>query len=141
MKYLIDTNIVSHLLSPAPAAVVVDWLNEHNPDCALSIVTLAEIRYGVERLPVGKRRRALEKKARFLAEDYADVILPFAEAEGYEWGRYCAQLEAVFGVKALEHFDVRDTYIAATALVHSLIVVTDNTKHFALVETLNPLQS
>ena len=59
MKYLLDANVLSEREKPEPEARCVEWLRTHTGDCALSTVTLAELRYGVERLPEGKRARCM----------------------------------------------------------------------------------
>lgn len=80
MKFLLDANVVSELLKPAPAPRVVQWMQDHQQESALCALTLAELARGVEQLPEGKRRNALATALRFLQEDYSDRILPFDEA-------------------------------------------------------------
>jgi hypothetical protein len=141
MKYLLDTNVVSERIRPQPDEAVVAWLKEHTDDCALSVMTLGELFFGVERLAAGKRRNQLERKVRFLWEDWSDAILPLMESEAAEWGRYARLLEEEFGSNALKQFDLRDTWIAATARVSALTIVTRNARHFPFCETLNPFSS
>lgn len=62
MRYVLDTNIVSEITKPQPDRKCLEWLEKHAIDCCLTTVTLAEMRFGVERLPEGKRRRDLERK-------------------------------------------------------------------------------
>ncbi len=80
MKYLLDANVISELLKPAPASQVVEWMQVHQDDSALGALTIAELAAGVEDMPDGKRKSALATELRFLREDYADRILPFDEA-------------------------------------------------------------
>lgn len=138
MKYLLDTNAVCEPSRPRPNPHLEAWLAGNWSDCAISVVTLAEIHYGVQRLPEGKRRARLEREFDFMIEDLEGRILPFDQAEASEWGRYAARLESTFGQGALAQLDLRDTLIAATALEYGLIVVTNNNKHFPLVNSLNP---
>jgi predicted nucleic acid-binding protein len=138
MKYLLDTNIISDRTKPAPEARCADWLAAHQHDCGLSTVTLAELRYGVERLPEGKRKRALSKKLDFLLQDYHEDVVPFDEGAAAEWGRYVANLEQKFGPGILDQIDYPDTQIAAIARANNLTVVTNNEKDFPDVATLNP---
>jgi toxin FitB len=140
MKYVLDTNAVCEPSRPSPNPHLEAWLGEHWNDCAISAVTLAEMRYGVQRLPGGKRRARLERELDFLEADLEGRILPFDQAEASEWGRYAARLEAHFGAGALSQFDIRDTLIAATALEYGLLVVTNNEKDFPLVPTINPFK-
>ena len=57
---LIDTNVLSEALKPAPAGQVVTWLDRRFPDCAISSVTTFELLAGVALLDAGRRRDALE---------------------------------------------------------------------------------
>jgi predicted nucleic acid-binding protein len=138
MKYLLDSNIVSEASKPRPDPLVIAWLDAHELDCAVSTITLAELRYGIERLPEGKRRRQLERDIAFLRQDLGTRVLAFDEAETVEWGRYAANLERELGRDAQRKVGIKDSQIAATALAHRLTVVTRNTDHFPQVDTLNP---
>ena len=58
---ILDTNLVSEPLKPKPNAAVLAWLNRQAPETLyLTTITLAELRAGIEILPVGKRRTALQ---------------------------------------------------------------------------------
>jgi toxin FitB len=138
MTFLLDTNIVSETSKPQPDVNVVNWLKSNRGQCALSSVTLAEMRYGIERLPNGKRKTALDTKLQFLVEDYADMLYEFDGAVAYEWGRYAAELEAEHGVNWWKQFDFRDTQIAAIAREYGLTIATRNTEHFPFCSIVNP---
>lgn len=138
MKYLLDSNIVSEPVKAKPNSAVVSWLDSYELECAVSTITLAELRYGIERLPEGKRRRQLERDFAFLRQDLGRRVIAFDEAEAAEWGRYAARLERELGRDAQRKVGIKDSQIAATALAHRLIVVTRNTDHFPQVDTLNP---
>ena len=138
MRFLLDTNVVSETSKPLPDPKCVAWLEAHRGECALSAITLAELRYGLERMPEGKRKAAAERELRFLLEDYAGQFLDFDGAAAAEWGRYAAELEGTHGVDWWKQFDLRDTQIAAIAREYGLRVVTRNTKHFPFCQTENP---
>jgi predicted nucleic acid-binding protein len=70
MIYLLDTNTVSELRKPRPDARCVARVNRRKLDCGLSMVTLAELGYGVERLPEGKRKEQHRRDLAYLVEDY-----------------------------------------------------------------------
>lgn len=76
---ILDTNVISELARKAPNPVVVNWLdNVEASDVALTSVTVAELLYGVARLPAGRRRRELHGRIdELLAEEFGDRILPF----------------------------------------------------------------
>ncbi len=141
MRYVLDTNIVSETSRPRPDALCLAWLSRHAADCCLTTITLAEMRYGVERLPEGKRRRELARKYEFIRQDFRDWILDFDEAAASEFGRYVAELEAARGAQAVEAADIRDLQIAAIARAQGWTVATRNTAHFPFVETVNPFDA
>jgi predicted nucleic acid-binding protein len=138
MIWLLDTNIVSELTKPAPDSNCVAWLEARAADCAISAITLAELRWGIERLGDGKRKTERERDYRFLLEDYTGRFFDFDGPAAAEWGRYAAELEAEFGADWWKQYDFRDTQIAAIAREYGLTVVTRNAKHFPFVQTENP---
>ena len=75
---LLDTNVISETMRPTPSPAVMDWLRQQLAiDLAVASVTVAEIRYGLARLPVSTRKRELEDKFRvFLARGFADRYSP-----------------------------------------------------------------
>ena len=76
---VLDTNVVSELMRPAPEPGVTSWVDSLDvSDILLTAVTAAELMYGVARLPNGRRRRELRAKVDgLLTEDFQDRILPF----------------------------------------------------------------
>jgi predicted nucleic acid-binding protein len=138
MRYLLDSNIVNEPAKPKPDPAVVAWINAHELECAVSTITLAELRHGIERLPDGKRRRQFEREFAFLRQDLGSRVLAFDEIEATEWGRYAARLERELGRDAQRKIGIKDSQIAAIALAHRMTVVTRNTEHFPGVDSLNP---
>jgi predicted nucleic acid-binding protein len=138
MKYVLDTNVVSEALKPMPHPACVEWLQAHAAECCITTITLAELRYGIERLPEGKKRRELEKKVGFIRQDFGEWILDFDEAAAAEFGRYAAEFEAARGADAVESADPRDLQIAAIARASGWTVATRNEKDFAFVDRVNP---
>ena len=138
MRYVLDTNVVSELSRTAPDGRCMAWLQEHRAECCLSTITIAEMCYGVERLPEGKRKRELSRRFEFLRQEFHDWILDFDQAAASEFGRYLAEYEAVRGSEELEDADLRGLQIAAIARSQGWTVATRNTRHFPFVETVNP---
>lgn len=137
MSFLLDTNVVSEWTKVRPNAGVLTFLHEVDEDRVfLSVVTLAELRHGVERLPLGHHRALLD---RWLCDGlplrFESRILPVDPAVADAWGRLTAQGEARGRALA-----VMDALIAATASVHQLTLVTRNTADFenAVKKILNP---
>ena len=126
MKYLVDTCVLSELVKPCPAEAVVRWVEAHDEgDFFLSVLTLGEIRKGIDRLEDGPRRRALEGWLDTdLADRFAGRILPIDRPVALEWGRLPARAEKEGGPLPLV-----DSMLAATARVHRLTVVTRNVSH------------
>lgn len=141
MRYVLDTNIVSETTKPAPHPGCVAWLEAHAHDCCVTTITLAEMRYGLERLPEGRKKRALLRRYEFLRHDFGDWVLDFDESAATEFGRYAAEFEAERGLRAVEEADLRDLQIAAIARSRGWTVATRNTHHFPLVETINPFEA
>jgi predicted nucleic acid-binding protein len=127
MNFLLDTNVVSEPMKARPNAGVLAWLREVNEDSVfLSVVTLTELRYGVERLAKGRRRDRLEAWLRneLVARFVGRVVSVDAEIAD-ECGRLVARSEA------LGHpIEARDAFIAATANVHGFTLVTRNASDF-----------
>jgi predicted nucleic acid-binding protein len=89
LKYLADTNVLSAKM--AGEQLVLDWLEAHETEVALSTLSIAEIRRGIELKQHSKKRRELEREFRFLMEDFAGCIWVFDEAAAFEWGRLLAE--------------------------------------------------
>lgn len=133
MTYLVDANVLSEATKVAPSAKVVEWLRQNEPEVAIDPIILGEIRFGIHVLPAGKRRQRLE---RWFKGGVAKLTcLPWGAATGLRWARLLADLRA-FG----RAMPIKDSLIAATALIHGLIVVTRNTRDFkaAGVKVLDP---
>ena len=136
MSFLLDTNVVSEWTKPHPNAGVVEWLTQVEEDEAfLSVVTVAELRHGIERLPAGSRRRLDEWLRNDLPLRFESRIVWVDGAIADEWGRLVARREA-----RGRPIHAMDALIAATAQVHDLTLVTRNTADFqtSVKSLLNP---
>lgn len=137
MSYLLDANVVSEWVKPEPAPSVVEWLSGVDEEEAfLSVVSLAELRRGVDLLETGRRRQRLEK---WLSEDLADRfhgrILAIDILVADAWGRLTARAS-----RAGRTLGTMDGFVAATALAHGLTLVTRNVRDFERlgVDVFNP---
>ena len=124
MSYLLDTNVISELVRAKPDARVVAWFREVPDETLhLSVLTLGEIRKGVEGLAAGARK---EKLRVWLETElpgwFGDRLLAVDAAVADRWGRLLAQVGRP--VAAV------DSLLAATALHHELRLVTRNTADF-----------
>lgn len=123
MKYLLDTCLVSELIKPNPDSAVTAWVSaQQESNLYLSVLTLGELRSGVERLQDGRKRFRL---ANWLDSDlkprFSGRLLPIDDVVVERWGIVTAQAKA----KGMP-MPVIDGLIAATALVHGLTLVTRN---------------
>ncbi len=127
MNFLLDTNVVSEWVKPHPNAGVVAWLAEADEDrIFVSVMTLAELRYGIERLAAGHRRRRLDEWLRNeLPLRFEGRVLSLDVAVADAWGKVVAHRQ-VLG----RPMSVADAFIAATAEVHGLALVTRNASDF-----------
>ena len=102
MIWLLDTNVVTEAAKPDPDANCQSWLEARVGQCALSSITVAEMRFGIERLPTGKKKAQPEREFDFLAEDYQGRFYEFDGPAAYEWGRYAAELEGMIWCRLVE---------------------------------------
>ena len=137
MSFLLDTNVVSEWAKPKPNEGVVRWLFEADEDLLfLSVISLAELRFGVERLPLGARRSRLDGWIREeLAERFEGRILPVDQQVANVWGQMQAGTEAQG-----RRMNQMDCFLAATAKIHGLTLVTRNREDFSgfAKELINP---
>lgn len=125
--WLLDTNIISEWVKPKPDAEVVRWLDAKDEDqIFLSVITLAEIRFGIERLPTGRRRTRLDQWLRDeLSARFRGRIVPIDAEVADACGRLLARArEAGRGLEAM------DALIAATCFAQDLVLATRNLADF-----------
>ncbi len=127
MRYLLDTNVISELVSRQPNEQVMAWLDGIDDQLVyLSVITIGEIKRGIEKLPNSQRKGRLNK---WLNEElllrFDDKILSIDLPVMLTWGKLIAKLENQG--RALPAID---SLLAATALYHDLNLVTRNEKVF-----------
>jgi len=127
MSFLLDTNVISEWVRPRPNPDVVAWLASVDEDRVfISAVTLAELRYGVERMPAGKRRHSLDAWLRDeLPMRFDGRILSVDSVIADAWGKVVARSEA-----RGRPIGAIDAFIAATAEAHGMTLVTRNASDF-----------
>jgi len=134
VSYLVDTNVVAELARRVPDPRVVAWFGAV-PDTALhlSVLTLGELRKGVESLAEVRRKERLRDWLEHdLTEWFGDRLLPVSAPIADRWGRLLAQ--------AGRPMPAIDSLLAATAIHHGLRMVTRNEKDFDFpgLEVINP---
>jgi predicted nucleic acid-binding protein len=130
LSYLLDTNVLSEPLRSQPSPVVVRWLEELDEDRAyVSVITLAEMRRGALLLASGRRRETLMK---WVDEDLRSRFVGRIAPVDAEVADCWSEVMAARRSKG-QGLGVMDGFIAATALVRGLTVVTRNVRDFAFL--------
>lgn len=128
MTYLLDTNVVSEWVKTRPEPRVAAWLSHVDEDeTYLSVVVLTEIRYGIERLADGARKRALD---RWLREALPNRFYGRVLAVDDEIADACGRLMA-HRTRSGRPLGPMDGFLVSTALVHDMTLVTRNVADFA----------
>lgn len=123
MSYLVDANVLSEATKPSPEPKVLEWLRANEAELAVDPIILGEIRFGIDRMPPGQRRKRLEL---WFAEGIENLVcLPIDAATGIRWAKLLAQLRATGRAMPF-----KDSLIAAAALAYGLTVATRNTRDF-----------
>jgi toxin FitB len=140
VNYLIDTNVISELVSARPSERVLEWLESVSPQrIYLSVITIGEIQKGIDKLEDSVRR---ERLAAWLHQDllqrFANQMVSIDAETMLVWGSLNARLERLG-----RPISAIDGLLAACALQGQFTLVTRNSAHFADtgVPLLNPWQS
>ena len=131
---LLDTNVVSETARAEPDKSVLAFLY-HQRDLWLSSIVLHELEFGLQLLPLGRRRDRIAAAVRSLAAENASRILPIGVKEAEQAATFRAQAR-----RSGRTLDLGDSLISATAAVHGLIIATRNVKDFKGldIQVINP---
>jgi toxin FitB len=124
---VLDTNVVSELMRPAPAERVVTWVNQQlATSCHITAITLAELLYGVVRLVDGRRKAELADLIEaMVADDFEHRVLAFDETAAAHYADIVTQRE-----RAGKPISAADAQIAATCRSHGADLATRNVADF-----------
>jgi toxin FitB len=134
VTYLVDANVLSEATKPEPDDRVVRWLRANERSLVVDPVVLGEIRFGIELLRSGARRRELED---WFEQGIRRIhCLPWDAAVGLRWAQLLADLR-----RRGRPMSIKDSLIAASALAHDLALATLNRRDFepAPVKLVDPL--
>ena len=133
---ILDTNVVSELMRPEPAPQVAAWIRDRDrPELRTTSVTVAEIRYGIARLPDGRRKQALLAAAGDIFRAFEDQVLPFDAAAAEHYAAIASNRER--SGKPISGFDA---LIAAVCRSRGAALATRNLPDFdgTGIETIDP---
>ena len=131
---LLDTNVLSEFMRPAPAGEVVAWLDaQMSGQVWVCAVARAEIELGIALMPDGPRKSGLLRAAEAMfAEEFVGRCLPFDGAAATYYARIVAQRSRLGRPVSVE-----DAQIAAVALAHGQVLATRNERDFELIDGLS----
>jgi toxin FitB len=135
-RYLLDTNIISNVIKPAPSRALLTWMGaQRDDDLYIASLTIAEIRLGILGMPSGRKRHSLETwfaGSKGPQSLFAGRILPFDELAALLWAELLAEGRPRSSL---------DMIVASVALARGCVVVTDNEADFAGLAILDPLRA
>jgi len=124
---LLDTNVLSALMQSEADPIIVAWLDSQPPESVWTTsVTVFEVRFGLEILASGRRRRLLEEAfGKMLEEDFEGRVVPFDEGAAQSAGRIAAERRRLG-----RSVEIRDVQIAGIAVARKAAIATRNVRHF-----------
>ena len=130
---LLDTNVLSELMRPAPDPRVLAWMDAQRADeLWISAITVGEIRLGLALLAAGRRKTLLTGIAdTMFREDFDDSCLPYDAAAAEEYAAIVSNR-----TRAGRPISVEDAQVAAIARSAGLALATRNTKDFSGIDGL-----
>ena len=140
MKYLLDTNIISEFISKKPNQKVLNYVNSLDENSVyLSVITVGEIRFGIEKLDVENQKKKIDMLSKWLNNDlmqrFEGRILDIDKDIMLKWGEINAQLQ-----KIGKPMPIMDSLIASSCLAKEFVLITRNEKDFYSfeIEMVNP---
>ncbi len=134
-KYLVDTNLWSEGTKNEPDERVITWMRDHESVLYISTISIGELKYGIERLEDGRRKRAYQSWLTGLTQRMKGRILNYNTSAANVWG----QLQAKCEIQGIT-LPSLDSQIAAIAIRHGLIIASRNESDFRHtgVKVINP---
>jgi len=135
--FVLDTNVASELMRPAPASTVAAWISARDAqELYLTAVSEAELLYGVAIMPAGGRRNRLEASmTRWLDQGFGERILPFDSAAARAYAEIASGRR-----RAGRPIGEADCQIAAISRARGAVLVTRNERDFegAGIDVVDP---
>jgi len=140
LKYLLDTNIISEFISKKPNQKVLDYVNSLDENnIYLSVITIGEIRFGIEKLDKENQSKKIKILSDWLDNDlmqrFEGRIVDIDKQTMLQWGEINGQLQ-----KIGRPMSIMDSLIASSCLTNGFVLITRNTKDFYgfEIEMVNP---
>jgi len=140
LKYLLDTNIISEFISKKPNQKVLNYVSSLDEnDIYLSVITIGEIRFGIEKLDQEYQSKKIEMLSSWLDNDlmqrFEGRIVDIDKETMLKWGEINGQLQ-----KMGRPMPIMDSLIASSCLAKEFVLITRNTKDFYSfeIEMVNP---
>jgi len=131
VKYLLDTNIISEMRKSHCNQNVKSFIDTiHSDELYISVITIGELCFGIEKLPAGKKKHELSIWLYTKVPNwFKDRIIGIDTETMVEWGKICSMAERTL--------PAADTLIAASAITNHLFLVTRNVKDFDGIDGIN----
>jgi predicted nucleic acid-binding protein len=125
---ILDTNVISEMMKSIPSVDVVTWMNKQNAsELFITTISIAEITYGLNALPIGQRRKTLEDAfQKTMIEAFEYRVLLFDESAAQIYGRLMANRKHLG-----RPLSILDGQIAAIAFSNEFAVATRNLRDFS----------
>ena len=125
---VLDTNVISELMRPTPEPAVIDWVDGHaDNDLFVTAINIAELLYGIARLPDGRRKSVLAANVERMVDDDLDHrVLPFDETAAAHYADIVVARD-----RAGHPISVADAQIAAICRSYDATLATRNVNDFA----------
>ena len=135
---IVDTNVISELMRPAPEPHVLSWIGAQDiAELHVTAIALAEIAYGVERLPGGRREALIRSTAQEAIAAFRGRVMPFDEVAAPHYARIVSERE-----RAGRPMEAFDGQVAAICAAREAPLATRNAKDFegTGLTVINPWQ-
>jgi predicted nucleic acid-binding protein len=124
MSYLLDTDIISAFHKKSLPPKLAAWLGKNEGDSFISIVSIAEMRHGLDAAPVSHRAE-LTRRIEITEDRFAESFIPLDVDVLIRWKQLLAELKSVNRTMTCE-----DSLLAATCLANGFVMTTNNVRHF-----------